>query len=59
MHHGAGHARRLLWLSIRPLLAMYWASFDTNVQATRADFYGWQRVDFALQETAFQSGLVA
>jgi len=28
-------------------------------QATRADFYGWQRVDFALQETAFQSGLVA
>ena len=27
--------------------------------ATRADFYGWQRVDFALQETAFQSGLVA
>jgi hypothetical protein len=31
----------------------------TMGQATRADFYGWQRVDFALQETAFQSGLVA
>lgn len=34
-------------------------AFGDEQQATRADFYGWQRVDFALQETAFQSGLVA
>ena len=35
-------------------MRLTWAT----LQATRADFYGWQRIDYVLQEGGSQSGLL-